>query len=706
MIDPFASQHADAWAEDFVDVESLNAEVSDPVRGALLAVRDADHSRVPMSSSYLVLGTAGTGKTHLFARLRRQLGKRAAFVLIRPELGVKVQSQHILAAVLDALSNKVLSSRGERQLDVVLGSALAIGMGRDAKWSQATLDELRAMEEVDRENAIVDAVDALEEQYEGVDGSWAELLLRTPFMKRASRRAAMRWLSGREPNERELKRIGYQHPMDPSMVMPALRTMGSLASLGAPILLVFDQLENLHDDNDTTRVLAHASLVTELFDEVRGLVLVQMALDAEWGPHISPLLSQSQRSRLEANVLYTRSPSAAEREELLRKTLERVAESERGEFPWPFSPETWEGILAQRGLTPRILLASARAAQRGEGTGGSNPSEPGAAPGGSDSSDDEATELRLEHIFAEQREQSATEYRRTNEELGAIDPARLHGALFALASLDEAMRVRSAKRSARHDLELAYQTGESRPVYGLQHAHHRAVGARLKDATERARQRPLVMRDSALPIRASWKKVSEQARKFTEQVPDGFIWLQPKEVIDLLALHDLLSAARSRDLAGADGEPFAEADVRAWARTLVAAEGWRLPRVMRGESALVSAEGEEPDHRTTGETSEGSSGLPNPVATSGPPLASSTAEPSRTEPPEREPPDLDPSAGALGLLEELHLASIPRLLTELRKHRGDLSRAELEAELVRSGRVRRFGRELVWLRARRGGEER
>lgn len=89
---PFEHNHADPWARAFFDLPSLNQSASDAIVSAISRVRSAAREeRVEFrSSSLLLLGSAGAGKTHLFARLRRNLGPRAVFVYLRPLVGTEM----------------------------------------------------------------------------------------------------------------------------------------------------------------------------------------------------------------------------------------------------------------------------------------------------------------------------------------------------------------------------------------------------------------------------------------------------------------------------------------------------------------------------------------------------------------------------------------------------------------------------------------
>jgi DNA replication protein DnaC len=79
----FESVHADPWSQDFLDLTVLNARATEAIEDAIERVRRTARAqaRALRSTSIVILGPPGAGKTHLFARLRRKLGPRGVFVL-------------------------------------------------------------------------------------------------------------------------------------------------------------------------------------------------------------------------------------------------------------------------------------------------------------------------------------------------------------------------------------------------------------------------------------------------------------------------------------------------------------------------------------------------------------------------------------------------------------------------------------------------
>lgn len=671
----FHQLHADPWSTSLVDVPSLNARASDAILAAIDAVRAAalGDAVARQSRSFLIVGPAGAGKTHLFARLRRRAGSRAAFVLLRPELAVDPTPRLVLAHAIDALRRPV-PGQDLTQLDVAVGSALSIVKSGHARWPLAALDQLRSSGEPERREALERVVDLFERSHPEVDLDWLARFLELPFAGSADRRAALQWLSGREPDAHQLARLGLREPLPDASVMPALRTLGVVASFGAPLVIVFDQLENLVEEGGATgRIHAHARLYSELHDAVAGLVLVQMALDSEWQARISPALGAAEKSRLEARVLTLDLPDAGQRLALLEAWLAAVGAREQP--PWPFSPAGWARWQGAPGVTPRRLMIAAREALEGDES--EKPVDVDASP------------ERLEQLW---QEQLALARAAIDDAMSAgrpLDAEHLTSGVAAALGLLDAPFAVGGPRDAQQ-----IRAGEGQratDLFVVQKAHPRSVAAHLERAREAAaRRRVVVVREAARPLPPTWKQASAALEKLVRT--SNAIWLElaRDEVSRLLALHDLLAAARSQDLAGKDGSPIAELVVRSWAREALGVSGWSVVTALLGVDEAASG-----------------AAVPVPVPHWMDPYDETAAAPStptpRPAPASRRssrgsaaaaPDPLEPVAAAIA---RLRLASVDRVLREARAADPSLSLgAAVERLRALEPRLMWFGRAIVW----------
>ena len=677
----FHQLHADPWSTSLVDVAALNAHASDAVLAAIDAVRAAalGDAVARQSRSFLIVGPAGAGKTHLFARLRRRASSRAAFVLLRPELAVDPTPRLVLAHAIDALRRPV-PGQDLTQLDVAVGSALSIVRSGHARWPLATLDQLRSSGEPERREQLDRVVDLFEKNHPEVDLDWLGRFLELPFASSPDRRAALQWLSGREPDAHQLARLGLREPLPDASVMPALRTLGVVASFGAPLVIVFDQLENLVEEGGATgRIHGHARLYSELHDAVPGLVLVQMGLDTEWQKRISPALGAAEKSRLEARVLTLELPDAEQRLALLEAWLTGVAD--RQPAPWPFSPAGWARWQSAPGVTPRRLMIAAREALEGD------ESERGP--------DVDASHDRLDELWEEHLESAR----------GAIDHAMAagrpldaehitSGVAAALGLMDTYFKVAGPKEA--HHLRTGdgheYPTTD---LFVVQKAHPRSVTSQLERARETAgRRRVVAVREAAHPFPPTWERVGASLDQLVRTPSAVWLELARYEVSRLIALHDLLAAARSQDLAGRDGNPIAEPVVRAWARAELGVAGWTLITALLGR----------------GDDEERGAAVPEPVPHPHFPMDDSPPRPRRTPVPTRrsaarvaaaEPRRsdtvVDPNDPVAVAIARLRLASVDRVLREARIADPALTLgAAIERLRALEPRLMWFGRSIVW----------
>jgi hypothetical protein len=670
MPTPFDFEHADPWASHFIDVESLNALITDAIVERVAAVhRAAAAGVVEPTKSLLVLGPAGTGKTHLFARVRRLSGPKATFVHIRPDLGIQTTPRHVLAHVLTSLQRETALLEAT-QLDVLVGTVLSTVQGRGRQQPLMHLDDYRRADASERQRLVDDILERFGALSIDASSDYLELLLRVPLADRGERQAACAWLSGREPSEAQLARLGRRSALDDTEVVPALRTLAVTAALGGPLVLVFDQLENLIDPGaPPDRILAYGTLVSELVDNVRGLTLVQMALDSEWLHGIGPRLGESQRTRVEMQTMLLDLPTAEQREILLRRWIGELPEDQRrGEFPAPFGAGEARRWCEAADMTPRALMIACRRALAGDvaPAAGSQDAESAAA---------EALDGCLERHWEEHLVAARAEILRAAEEGTSLSPERVASSLVAVLSLsaDVTTKVRASKPATMVEVERAGCRGS---ILLLQQSHPRSVAAGLERAVAvAAQQAVLVVRDRALPFKPSWI-VCEGRRKELMALPNSdWLDLEHEALARALAAHDFLASARSQDLAGPEGRPIEEAPARAWLTAWMASQEDPLQaaafRLLEPPSSPPVRAEALPAPRA-------------PAATQAAPTATA-ARPAAAAP-----------VGALVCLEDLRVASLERLVQEVRRRTPDTSRAAIEGELrSATDRVRWFGSALV-----------
>jgi hypothetical protein len=666
MNDLLHSVHADPWAEDFVDVATLNGQITGEIVARIDAARREELAApTGASTSLLLLGSAGSGKTHLFARLRRRCAQRATFALIRPDMGVTPTARAVLDRTFEALSHRA-SGLELTQLELLVGAVFASldGMSR---YPAVALDGLRALPAEARAQQIETVLDLVERHHPSASLDWLQRLLGVPFLAGPERRATTTWLRGSEPSEPQLNRLGLTAPLADHEVLPALRTLCLAAGLRTPLVVVFDQLENLYDaEAQAGRIEGYGNLICDLFDGVRGVVIVQMVLDGEWERRILPRLSTSQRSRVAGTTLTLDLPRPTELEELVRAWVGQLPAEAREPFPVP------EARLVRwrqtPGLTPRMLkceLAAYLEAPTSDPSGPQDSAEPVTPEAGV-----EWLQLLWDDYLAQTREhviESRAQGEHPSEE-------RLLGGLVALGRVLVGWRAVARKGPLGATVEFE-RGGQSLLVVACQTANGSSFNAQLlRILGETVTRRVLAVRDSGRAVPPTWVQGQRRINELQQSALGRWFELEPEQLCQLLALHDLLADAGSGDLTDQAGRAYRASEVELWAREHLAAQEWPLPAELEATMSRPPRVGE----------GQGSSRVDPP-----------TTEDAGTQQAADKAAAVSSTAGepalAIEVLRRLQFASLERVVREVQGRRPGTSAAAVHAELKAAGA------DILWL---------
>jgi hypothetical protein len=686
----FDAIHADPWAQDFFDLATLNARASGAVEAAIEAIHQAARSAPPSlrSTSLVILGPPGAGKTHLFARLRRRVGPRAVFVHVRPLVHAEMNARFLLGEVVRQLG--FLTTQGMPQASALVGSLLGYLGGVGAEFPSTVLAEYAELAPDAREARFEAELERLLTIWPEVDESYLRRLLAVPFAPAATGRALLTWLSGRDCDVAQLQRIGATASLGEEHAFAALRTLAAVAALGSPLVLVFDQLENLIDaDGAGPRLRAYAHLAAECVDTLRGTVVVHLALDSEWQRGIEPAFNLSQRSRIVMRRELLELPRAAEREELLRRLHERVPGAPEP-FPWPLGERRLARLRSAPGLTPRMLLIEFRKALDGEADDAADEQllPVAAEPHDAASSAPPEPERRdLQGEWQSQLRHARDLIHRAGEERQSLDAARLADGIFACGPFLPQVTVRvSGKPPVQLVLESA---GRSEAIALVQESHPRSAGTTLSRLTALSSNTAvLALRERAREFPPTWKETLRKQAALLETGRARWLDLEPQDCARLLALAALLQAARSGDVSDARGIQVTEAEVQDWARSDLDVPEWPICRALVGAAELnVVPQQEDEDEEEARST---------PAASVAPPPSTE-----RLPPPVLEANPAPRVAGsALAILRRLRVASLERLVREVGRVEPASTRATIQAELETAGeRIRWFGRSIVFFRS-------
>ncbi|OYW77223.1 MAG: hypothetical protein B7Z37_05175 [Verrucomicrobia bacterium 12-59-8] len=245
-LNPFTSTSVgenDMWnAAAFQDVPYIHSVPFGALRIAVDQVRAQHRSQVRF-----VRGAGGSGKSHLFSRLRRECADSIFYAYApNPPLQPEALENFILTRFVGSLRYPARSKDGREapysQLRLLAYALLKPVVEQDFTFSQ--LHEAWAGIGLDiRKEMIHQAVQLLEADHPMVPRSVLRCLLNV--LRDDKEHLAAQWLSGAAYlTENELKFLGVAEPLARAEMGGVIQLFGKLASqAGSPVVLVLDQLD-------------------------------------------------------------------------------------------------------------------------------------------------------------------------------------------------------------------------------------------------------------------------------------------------------------------------------------------------------------------------------------------------------------------------------------------------------------------------------
>jgi AAA ATPase domain len=553
---------ADPWNWDVVDVAEIHGDAFDLCRRALEFVRSQN-----LSTSVLFYGEAGSGKTHLLARLQAYLAglvtiygpaPPAVFVSVRLQTSPQMIWRHLRNRFGEDLLRP--TTDGRSQLERILLPRirdLCPEIGEPRAWLERLQSRIRT------------SPDAVEEMEEALDRLDQQLLINDRdlltvirhLLLGRHRRDARAWLRGESLPEAALSRIEVINDHDNLAEDRARRIVLSLTRLTGPempLVFCFDQVEALqsHPD-DLEGLLKFGQMASYLHDSTKNLLIISCIL-TQFYLKLDQLLISSDRDRLVesgSRLLAPLLPDQAERlvEARLNSSpeLSHLRRAKPGRF-WPLRRTDIREALRRNKYTPRELLSFCaekfEAALRPELLKTRPPLADFLAG---------AVEERLDRAAAA----ASTEI---------TDQILTHGLPLLLRLIDQNWELRAT--ASLGDADLVFENPRSRISICL--CNHRNMTnlagrlRRLRDQRteqvleETTHEKFILIRDARFPIAASAKKTREHREKLVAQ---GFQWVSASAAMlaALHALRELLSDAKAGDLSHG-GETVSPAIVQEW----------------------------------------------------------------------------------------------------------------------------------------------
>lgn len=568
---------ADPWNQLEANVPEIHAAVFNRCCRAIEEVRRGRHT-----TSVLIHGQIGSGKTHLLGRLRLHLNSpamaersagplEAVFIAIRMQTGPGMIRRHLQRQFAVDLLRR--SDQGETQLArLFLRRMEEVGFaGRSLyRWLSGERSSAHSLDDLGREmDELFDRIDPNEEITRDLQVVLKHLLLG------GHKKDAAAWLRGETIPEPALGILGITEEEDrEEQAEKIVVALCGLSGRNAPVIFCFDQIEALQiHPEDKAPLFAFGQMISSLHAKT-GNVLIISCIQSSFLDLLKSSVRDADRDRLcEFGEVALNPLTWNEASRLVAARLDSLADlaRERAAQPdslWPLKEEAVKAEVGPAGITARKLLS--KCAELFDVSQIKNAALPSLS---TEDYLEQGLQRLLEHAVSENQ---------PGQDLAHDLSLLLHltGNPAARSSSD-----------AERDVDLIINKGNDRIALSLCNQSTKSLWRRLDRLSARydgAKNGKLVLlRDARLPIGENAKGTLLRREALLSK---GARWvtLTAEAVAMLDALRQLLSDAKSGDLAK-DGEAISAATVEQWLARNLSAVLPPLPKLLEeiiGESSV------------------------------------------------------------------------------------------------------------------------
>ena len=376
---PFISAStADPWNDTSPDVGRINGEVFSDMMVLIRSKKQAPDTGV----ACIVLGEAGSGKTHLISRVKRTLTKKdkdALFAYIQPIEDPSQTYRYLLREIVVNLCRSEPEKSGYTQFDRLLGHILTDLLIKKVRIKQISTEKQRSLikalktdptyfrrsdllRKVLRHQSIENyGKDYLLTEFPHLDEQFLSVLLK--YRLDNLRTKALSWLKGAVLDDQEshaLKvnsRFGMSEETLEQEARSLLIGLGQIIAKYRGILVIcFDRLENLVADK---QMIAFGRMVEFLVDQTPAMLPLAFFRGQLWEESFEHRLNDHVVTRLNSNKFVLSGCDTIAAFDIIKARLSSHFQADIGDDVFPF---TWEGLQAAFGseiLSPREVIIEA-----------------------------------------------------------------------------------------------------------------------------------------------------------------------------------------------------------------------------------------------------------------------------------------------------------------------------------------------------------
>lgn len=344
---PFSSPASPLpWNNNNPDLQNLNRETSDEIEQ--LVRKKRLEPAVPLGG--LILGEAGSGKTHMLTRILRRLrnnAQLAVFVTVKAFTAPGTVTHHLLSEIFGSL--RQTHSNGRSQFDMIVSEFM------DSYAEHRRNDGFDSIESLDTRVYIKKDIPNLDRNFLKC------LLLYMSASDEAVKIDILDWLQSGLDDEASL-RLGLPS-RDTNYMTDDRREQDAenmLISLGlvlgyakVPMIICFDQLDGMKDkENSRELITAWGNIISLLMNDLSGILPLCFMRAQTWNDVFLPVLDEAVVQRVKNNRMTMRECSIKQAQQIVHDRIASAFNEDAEEiYRWLISRMT----LTQ-GLSPRDVI--------------------------------------------------------------------------------------------------------------------------------------------------------------------------------------------------------------------------------------------------------------------------------------------------------------------------------------------------------------
>ena len=344
---PFASSASPLpWENVNPDLLQLSREASEEIEQLMRHKRREPST--PLAG--LVLGEAGSGKTHMLTRILRRMrgnSRPAVFVAVKAFRDPETVTKHLLTEIF--ISLKRIHSSERTQFDIIM-----------SEFAEAYKERRRQDGYSDAEISKLDLRTQLARDIPSFDRNLLKCLVTCLGTSDASiRNDVLDWLSDGLEDEDAL-RLGLperdlssfsdkRREQEAEKILIALGNI--LAYSNVSMTVCFDQMDAMKDRN---LISAWGNVVSLLMNDLSGILPLCFVRSEIWNDVFIPVLDDAVVQRLRNNTMIMRTCSLEQARQLIKTKLEAVFKEDSEEiFNWLIARM---GSSLRDGYSPRTVI--------------------------------------------------------------------------------------------------------------------------------------------------------------------------------------------------------------------------------------------------------------------------------------------------------------------------------------------------------------